>query len=131
MNQTDDVASRGETLIKPCLWFDGQALEAAEFYAATFPRSTIDQIVRSPSDYPAGKAGDVSWSSSRCWAPVHGLNGGANFHFTEAVSFQVYTDDQEETDRYWDASPPTAARPASAAGARTGSACPGRSSRAP
>lgn len=88
--------------ITPCLWFDGKAEEAAAFYAATFPNSRIDAVHRSPADYPSGKAGDVlTVEFTVLGMPMLGLNGGPQFSFDEAISFQVHTDTQEETDRYW------------------------------
>jgi len=90
--------------IAPCLWFDKAAEEAAHFYAATFPNSEVKSINRAPTDYPNGKAGDVlSVEFTILGSSFVGLNGGPEFKFTEAVSFQVFTDDQEETDRYWKA----------------------------
>jgi predicted 3-demethylubiquinone-9 3-methyltransferase (glyoxalase superfamily) len=90
--------------IQPCLWFDGDAEAAASFYAATFPDSAITAVHRSPSDYPAGKAGDVLTVEFTVLGMAFlGLNGGPAFRFDEAVSFQILTDDQAETDRYWDA----------------------------
>lgn len=87
-----------------CLWFDGAAEEAANFYARTFPDSRVDRIVRAPSDYPAGKEGDVIVVYFTVLGiPCIGLNGGPEFKHSEAFSFQVLTDDQEETDRYWNA----------------------------
>ncbi|KAG5192368.1 3-demethylubiquinone-9 3-methyltransferase [Tribonema minus] len=90
--------------IVPCLWFDGTAEEAATFYAATFPDSHVDSVHRAPADFPDGRLGDAltvefTVLGLRCV----GLNGGPKFKFNEAFSFQVYTDSQEETDRYWDA----------------------------
>ncbi len=104
----DDMSGDGgeapRPAIAPCLWFDGQALEAAEFYARTFPGSRVDRVHTSPADYPAGKAGDVLMVEFTVLASRFvGLNGGARVRFNEAVSFQVYTASQEETDRYWDA----------------------------
>ena len=90
--------------IAPCVWYDGAAEEAARFYAATFPGSSVEAVHTSPTDYPAGKRGDVlTVEFTVCGMPFIGLNGGATFPQTEAVSFMVYTDDQEETDRLWDA----------------------------
>ena len=87
-----------------CLWFSDNAEEAAEFYARTFPDSRIDATNRSPSDYPSGKAGDVlTVEFTILGMPFLGLNGGPQFSFNEAISFQIYTDDQAETDRYWSA----------------------------
>jgi 2-polyprenyl-6-hydroxyphenyl methylase/3-demethylubiquinone-9 3-methyltransferase len=87
-----------------CLWFNKNAQEAAEFYAATFPNSRVTAVLKSPSDYPGGKAGDVlTVNFTVMGQPFVGLNGGPEFTFTEAVSFQVLTDTQEETDRYWNA----------------------------
>lgn len=85
-----------------CIWYDGAAEEAASLYAATFPDSHVDAVHRSPSDYPDGRAGDViTVEFTVCGVPMLGLNGGPRFPHSEAVSFQVYTDDQAETDRLW------------------------------
>jgi len=90
--------------IVPCLWFDRNAEEAARFYAATFPDSAIKAVHRSPVDYPNGKAGDVlTVEFTVLGMDFLGLNGGPIFNFDEAVSFQVHTEDQAETDRYWNA----------------------------
>ena len=87
-----------------CLWFDGAALDAATFYAGTFPDSRVDAVHRAPADYPSGKAGDVLVVRFTVLGiPCLGLNGGPTFRHSEAFSFQVATDDQAETDRYWDA----------------------------
>ncbi|MGH8161633.1 MAG: VOC family protein [Gammaproteobacteria bacterium] len=90
--------------ISPCLWFDGQAEAAARFYAETFPDSEVVAIHRAPSDYPSGKAGDVLTVEFTVLGLLFlGLNGGPAFHPNEAVSFQIHTDDQAETDRLWNA----------------------------
>jgi len=90
--------------IQPCLWFNKNAEEAARFYAATFPDSRVTAVHKSPSDYPDGKAGDVlTVEFTVLGQPFVGLNGGPAFAFDEAISFQVFTDTQEETDRYWNA----------------------------
>lgn len=87
-----------------CLWYDGTAEEAARFYAATFPDSSVDAVHRAPADFPGGKAGDVlTVQFTVLGIPCLGLNGGPIFPHTEAFSFQVMTEDQAETDRYWDA----------------------------
>jgi len=87
-----------------CLWFDGTAEEAARFYAATFPDSTVGAIHRAPGDYPAGKQGDVlTVEFTVMGIPCLGLNGGPIFQHSEAFSFQVATDTQAETDRLWNA----------------------------
>lgn len=87
-----------------CLWFDGAAREAAEFYAATFPDSKVFAVHQAPGDYPDGKKGDeLTVEFTVCGVPCIGLNGGAQFPQSEAFSFQIATDDQEETDRYWNA----------------------------
>ncbi len=87
-----------------CLWFDGGAEEAANFYAKTFPDSSVGEIHRAPSDFPSGNEGDVLtvWFTVM-GIPCFGLNGGPMFKHSEAFSFQVATVDQEETDRYWNA----------------------------
>lgn len=90
--------------ITTCLWFDGTAEQAAQFYVATFPDSAITSINRSPIDYPSGKAGDVlTVEFTVLGQSFLGLNAGPHFTFNEAVSFQVHTDDQAQTDRYWNA----------------------------
>lgn len=87
-----------------CLWYDKDAEEAAQFYAATFPDSSVDAVHRAPGDYPSGQEGDVlTVEFTVCGLPCLGLNGGANFTPDEAFSFQIYTENQEETDRYWNA----------------------------
>ena len=87
-----------------CLWFDKDALDAANFYTATFPNSKVTSVVKAPSDYPSGKAGDViTVDFTVLGIPCMGLNGGPVFKHNEAFSFQVATDNQEETDRYWNA----------------------------
>ncbi|QXH54658.1 VOC family protein [Pseudomonas maumuensis] len=87
-----------------CLWYDNDAEEAANFYARTFPDSRVTAVHRAPADYPSGKAGDViTVEFSVMGVPCIGLNGGKAFSHNEAFSFQVATDSQAETDRYWDA----------------------------
>src|SRR5262245_29597452 len=90
--------------ITPCLWFNKNAEEAARFYAATFPNSRVTGVHKAPGDYPSGKAGDVlTVEFTVLGQPFVGLNGGPEFTFTEAVSFQVFTETKEETDRDWNA----------------------------
>ena len=87
-----------------CLWYDGTAEDAANFYAATFPDTRLTGVHRAPGDYPDGKQGDVlTVEFSVMGIPCIGLNGGPVFPQTEAFSFQIATDDQAETDRYWHA----------------------------
>ncbi len=87
-----------------CLWYDGEALEAATFYASTFPDSAVGRVMRAPADFPSGRQGDIlTVEFSVLGIPCVGLNGGPAFRHNEAFSFQVATDDQAETDRYWDA----------------------------
>jgi predicted 3-demethylubiquinone-9 3-methyltransferase (glyoxalase superfamily) len=87
-----------------CLWYDNNALEAARFYAATFPDSKVTAVQRAPADYPGGKAGDeLVVEFTVVGIPCLGLNGGPTFKHSEAFSFQIATDNQEETDRYWNA----------------------------
>jgi len=87
-----------------CLWYDKDAEAAAQFYASTFPDSRVIAVHRAPSDYPSGKAGDVlTVEFLVCGLPCLGLNGGPAFKHSEAFSFQIATDNQEETDRYWNA----------------------------
>ena len=87
-----------------CLWFDKDAEAAARFYARTFPDSAVNAVHRAPSDYPSGKAGDVlTVEFIVAGIPCLGLNGGPAFKQSVAFSFQIATDDQQETDRYWSA----------------------------
>ena len=87
-----------------CLWFDTQAEAAARFYAATFPASSLGEIMRAPGDYPSGTEGDVlTVTLTICDIPYMLLNGGSEFTPDEAYSLQIHTDSQEETDRLWDA----------------------------
>ena len=87
-----------------CLWYDGDAEEAAQFYAETFPDSSVDAVHKAPGDYPSGKQGDViTVQFTVMGIPCLGLNGGPAFKHNEAFSFQIATDDQEETDSYWNA----------------------------
>jgi len=87
-----------------CLWYNDDAEEAARFYAATFPNSSVDAVRLAPGDYPSGKEGDVlTVEFTVLGIPCIGLNGGDTFKQSEAFSFQVSTADQAETDRYWNA----------------------------
>lgn len=87
-----------------CLWFNGEAEAAAQFYAQTFPDSSVDAVHLAPGDYPAGLAGQViTVQFTVMGIPCLGLNGGPAFSHDEAFSFQVATEDQAETDRYWHA----------------------------
>ena len=96
-------------MVKParntiCLWFNRDAEDAARFYAKTFPDSSVRAVHRAPGDFPSGKKGDVlTVEFTVLGIPCLGLNGGPMFPQTEAFSFQVATDDQAETDRYWNA----------------------------
>ena len=88
----------------PCLWFDGEAEEAAEFYTRIFPNSRVDKVARATADYPSGKKGDViTVDFTLDGERFQGLNGGPEFDFNEAVSFVIDCEDQAEVDRYWDA----------------------------
>jgi predicted 3-demethylubiquinone-9 3-methyltransferase (glyoxalase superfamily) len=90
--------------ISPCLWFDGQAEEAARFYTSLVPNSTVLDVQRSPADNPSGPAGAVLTVEFTLAGNTYiGLNGGPDFKFNEAISLQVECDDQAELDRYWDA----------------------------
>jgi len=87
-----------------CLWYDGDALEAAKFYAKTFPNSSVGNVTNAPGDFPGGKEGkELTVEFTVCGIPCLGLNGGPEFPHSEAFSFQIATDDQAETDRLWSA----------------------------
>jgi predicted 3-demethylubiquinone-9 3-methyltransferase (glyoxalase superfamily) len=87
-----------------CLWYNGTALEAAQFYAQTFPDSAVGAVHRAPADYPAGKEGDVLVVAfTVAGIPCIGMNGGPGVSHNMAFSFQIATDTQEETDRLWSA----------------------------
>ena len=89
---------------KVCLWYDGDAEVAARFYARTFPDTEVGQVQRAPGDFPSGQEGQVlTVEFTVMGVPCLGLNGGDAFRHSEAFSFQVATQDQAETDRYWDA----------------------------
>lgn len=97
---------KGQAMAKNtiCLWYDKDAEAAARFYAETFPDSAMGAVHRAPSDYPSGKQGDVlTVEFTVAGIPCLGLNGGPAFKHNEAFSFQIATDDQQETDRYWNA----------------------------
>ncbi|KPF43047.1 3-demethylubiquinone-9 3-methyltransferase [Rhizobium sp. AAP43] len=87
-----------------CIWYDREAEEAARFYSTVFPDSNVKSVERAPSDYPSGKAGDVLIVHfTVAGIPCLGLNGGPAFKHSEAFSFQIATENQDETDRYWNA----------------------------
>ncbi len=87
-----------------CIWYEKDAEAAARFYAETFPNSSVNGVFRAPSDFPSGKESDVlTVEFTVAGIPCMGLNGGPMFPQSEAFSFQIATDDQEETDRYWNA----------------------------
>ena len=87
-----------------CVWFDKEAEEAARFYASTFPNSEVTSVQRAPTDYPGGKEGAaLTVNFTVCGIPCLGLNGGTAFTHSEAFSFIIATDSQEETDLYWNA----------------------------
>jgi predicted 3-demethylubiquinone-9 3-methyltransferase (glyoxalase superfamily) len=89
--------------ITPCLWFDGRAQEAAEFYTGIFPNSRVDRVDRSAADNPSVKEGEVlTVSFTLDGSPFMGLNGGPDFKFNEAISFSIDCADQAEVDRYWE-----------------------------
>jgi len=115
-----------------CLWYDGTAMDAARFYAETFPDSTVGAVLRAPGDYPNGKQGDVlTVEFTVIGIPCVGLNGGPEFKHNEAFSFQIATDDQAETDRLWNAIVQNGGQESQCGWLRTGGACLGRSLRAP
>jgi predicted 3-demethylubiquinone-9 3-methyltransferase (glyoxalase superfamily) len=90
--------------VTPCLWFDGKAEEATNFYASLFPDSHVDTVHRAPTDYPSGKAGHVLMVEFTLMGrPFTGLNGGPQFRFNEAISFQIPVESQAEVDRLTDA----------------------------
>src|ERR1700741_1648974 len=98
----NDMAKQAKNTI--CLWYDGDAEEAARFYARTFPDSSVGAVHGAPGDFPSGKQGDVLMVEFTVMGiPCLGLNGGPEFKHNEAFSFQVATADQAETDRYWNA----------------------------
>src|SRR5689334_19377830 len=90
--------------ITPCLWFDGQAEDAADFWTSILPDSRVDSVNRAASDTPSGPKGSaLTVEFTLRGQPFVGLNGGPDFHFTEAISFMIDCADQAEVDRYWEA----------------------------
>src|SRR5947208_11654945 len=103
-SDTQRTNVKGGAMITPCLWFDGQAEEAAKFYVSLFPDSHIDKVVKAPADFPSGKKGDVlTVDFTLMGRKFSGLNGGPYFKFNEAVSFTIPCENQAEVDRYWKA----------------------------
>ena len=114
-----------------CVWYEKDAEAAATFYAATFPNSSVGAVHRAPGDFPSGRAGDVlTVEFTVAGIPCLGLNAGPAFKDSEAFSFQIATDDQEETDRYWNALSAMMEKRVCAVGAGTNGASPGKSRRA-
>lgn len=100
--EEEDMTTPAKNTI--CLWYDRDAEDAARFYAATFPNSSVGAVLRAPGDFPSGKKGDVlTVEFTVMGIPCIGINGGSTFKHSEAFSFQVATADQAETDRYWNA----------------------------
>ncbi len=90
--------------ISPCLWFDGHAEEAANFYVSLFPDSRVDAVNRAAGDYPSGRRGSVlTVDFTLAGRSYVGLNGGPEFTFNEAISLSIDCEDQSEVDRYWQA----------------------------
>ena len=115
--------------ITPCLWFETEALEAAEFYASVFPNSAVVSVLKAPADTPGPKAGSVLLVQfNLAGQEYQALNGGRHEAFNDAVSLSVSCEDQAEVDRLWPALTADGGR-SRAAGSRTSTACPGRSSR--
>src|SRR2546430_15463229 len=103
-SDTQRTNVKGGAMIAPCLWFDGQAEEAAKFYVSLFPDSHIDKVVKAPADFPSGKKGNVlAVDFTLMGRKFSGLNGGPYFKFNEAVSFTIPCENQAEVDRYWKA----------------------------
>jgi predicted 3-demethylubiquinone-9 3-methyltransferase (glyoxalase superfamily) len=97
------MEEREMSKVTPCLWFDGNALEAAGFYVTLLPDSRIDSVQRSPADNPSTAEGDVLVVEfTVAGQPFQGLNGGPQYSFTEAVSFSIECEDQAEVDRLWE-----------------------------
>jgi len=114
-----------------CLWFDGCAEEAARFYAATLPDATLGHVHCAASDYPSGQEGNVLVAEfTVAGQPFIALNAGSGAAFTTAVSFQLHTENQAETDRLWDALTADGGEPGQCGWCKTGSASPGRWCRA-
>ena len=113
-----------------CLWYEGDALEAANFYAETFPNSAVGAILRAPGDYPSGKQGDIlTVEFTVAGIPCIGLNGGSEFKHNESFSFQIATDDQAETDRLWSAIVDNGGQESVCGWCKTAGDCHGRSHR--